>query len=265
MVVILPDLGPMELWNTTHTVADMDWEREATSFTFRAYSPLFMDAGGELELHVFGYDADGNDALLSVTKIGAGQGASGQGMPPLPTPVAASGQSGASSGSSGASSGSSQSSASSGVVSAVNQNQVIPGQWFDYDQNVALRNATPVDAINWTSPPTVGGGELSGEGRVDGRRDSPISDHGARAPPSAVYFAGHEEPLVVLLPDLGPSQTWDTDQTVAEMDYELNNTSFKFRAYSPLFMDMGGDLELLAFGFDADYNEAVLSVVGVGN
>ena len=150
LAVLLPDLGPMELWNTNHTVADMEWEREATSFTFRAYSPLFMDAGGELELHVFGYDANDNAALLSVTKIGSGQsqtsasGALNPPLPPMPTPVAASGQSGASSGQSSASSGSSQSSSANSVVSAVNQNPTGAGPMLEYGQNEALRNATPL-------------------------------------------------------------------------------------------------------------------------
>ena len=275
MVVLLPDLGPMQLWNTNHTVADMEWEREATSFTFRAYSPLFMDAGDELELHVFGYDADGNDALLSVTKIGAGQasasGALNPPLPPMPTPVAAAGQSGASSGASsgssgsasGGSSGSSQPSSADSTVSAVNQNPSGAGPMLEYGQNDALRNATPIDAVNWTSPPTVGAGALEGAGEFtqDVNPFDPTLGEGAAL---AVYYSDHEDPLVVLLPELPPTQMWNTDHTVAEMEWELDWPAFSFRAYSPLFMDMGGDLQLLVFGYDADYNEAVLSAAGVG-
>ena len=266
MVALLPDLGPMEMWNTNHTVADMEWEREATSFTFRAYSPLFMDAGDELELHVFGYDADGNDALLAVTKIGAGQSQASAGgalnppLPPMPTPVAAAGQSGVSS---SASSGSSQSSSADSTVSAVNQNPSGAGPMLEYGQNEALRNATPIDAVNWTSPPTVGAGALEGAGEFtqDVNPFDPTLGEGAAL---AVYFSNHDDPLVVLLPELPPTQMWNTDHTVAEMEWELDWPSFSFRAYSPLFMDMGGDLELLVFGYDADYNEAVLSAAGIG-
>ena len=258
MVALLPDLGPMEMWNTNHTVADMEWEREATSFTFRAYSPLFMDAGDELELHVFGYDADGNDALLAVTKIGAGQSQASAGgalnppLPPMPTPVAAAGQSGASSGSSGgASGGSSQPSSEDSTVSAVNQNPSGAGPMLEYGQNDALRHATPIDAVNWTSPPTVGAGALEGAGEFtqDVNPFDPTLGEGAAL---AVYFSGHDDPLVVLLPELPPTQMWNTDHTVAEMEWELDWPSFTFTAYSPLFMDMGGDLELLVFGYDKD-------------
>ena len=266
MVALLPDLGPMEIWNTNHTVADMEWEREATSFTFRAYSPLFMDAGDELELHVFGYDPDGNDALLSVTKIGAGQSQASAGgalnppLPPMPTPVAAAGQSGVSS---SASSGSSQSSSADSTVSAVNQNPSGAGPMLEYGQNEALRNSTPIDAVNWTSPPTVGAGALEGAGEFtqDVNPFDPTLGEGAAL---AVYYADHDDPLVVLLPELPPTQMWNTDHTVAEMEWELDWPSFTFRAYSPLFMDMGGDLQLLVFGYDADYNEAVLSAAGIG-
>ena len=268
LVVLLPDLGPMELWNTNHTVADMEWEREATSFTFRAYSPLFMDAGGELELHVFGYDANDNAALLSVTKIGSGQPTSASGalnppLPPMPTPVAASGQSEASSGQSSASSGSSQSSSANSTVSAVNQNPTGAGPMLEYGQNEALRNATPIDVVNWTSPPTVGAGALEGAGEFtqDVTPFDPTLGEGAAL---AVYFADHDDPLVVLLPELPPTQMWNTDHTVAEMEWELDWPSFSFRAYSPLFMDMGGDLQLLVFGYDENYNEAVLSAAGIG-
>ena len=70
MVVLLPDLGPMQIWNTFETVAEMDWEMEGGRFSFRAYSPLFMDADPTaLELRVYGYDGDGNAALLAVSDI----------------------------------------------------------------------------------------------------------------------------------------------------------------------------------------------------
>ncbi len=70
LLVLLPDLGPMYIWDTDHTVADMEHEFEFSTFTFTAYSPLFFDTGpGDLELRVFGYDANGADALLSVATV----------------------------------------------------------------------------------------------------------------------------------------------------------------------------------------------------
>ena len=82
--------------------------------------------------------------------------------------------------------------------------------------------------------------------------------------PFSVRVAGDDEPLVVLLPDLGPTQTWNTDLTVAEMEYELSETSFSFTAYSPLFMDVsGGDLEFRVFGWDVNGSIALLAVTTI--
>ena len=68
--LLLPDPGPMYMWDTYHTVADMEHEFEANSFVIRAYSPLFMDIGpDDLEIRVFGFDGNGNDALLSVHPV----------------------------------------------------------------------------------------------------------------------------------------------------------------------------------------------------
>lgn len=70
LVLLLPDPGPMYMWDTNHTVADMEHEFEADAFVIRAYSPLFMDVGsGDLEIRVFGFDGNGNDALLSVYPV----------------------------------------------------------------------------------------------------------------------------------------------------------------------------------------------------
>ena len=70
LALLLPGLGPMHIWETDHTVAEMEHEFEGASFEIRAYSPLFMDVGpGDLELRVFGYDSEGADALLSVRTV----------------------------------------------------------------------------------------------------------------------------------------------------------------------------------------------------
>ena len=76
-----------------------------------------------------------------------------------------------------------------------------------------------------------------------------------------VYFKGVKEPLLLLLPDPGPTRVWETGHTVASMEHESEGTSFEFRAYSPLFMDVGpSDLDLRVFGFDAGGAEALLAV-----
>ena len=53
MALLLPDLGPMDIWDSEHTIAPMEHEFEGSSFTIRAYSPLFMDVGpGDLVIRV---------------------------------------------------------------------------------------------------------------------------------------------------------------------------------------------------------------------
>ena len=67
---LLPDLGPMRVWDTDATVAPSEFELEVNKFTIRAYSPLFMDVGpSDLLLRVWGYDGAGNPALLSVQSV----------------------------------------------------------------------------------------------------------------------------------------------------------------------------------------------------
>lgn len=72
LALLLPDPGPMYVWDSEHTIAPMEHEFEGSSFTIRAYSPLFMDVGpGDLVIRVFGVDGDGNDALLAVASVGS--------------------------------------------------------------------------------------------------------------------------------------------------------------------------------------------------
>ena len=62
----------MHVWDSEHTIAPMEHEFEGSSFTIRAYSPLFMDVGpGDLVIRVFGMDGDGNDELLAVAPVGS--------------------------------------------------------------------------------------------------------------------------------------------------------------------------------------------------
>ena len=245
MVVLLPDLGPMQIWNTFETVATMDWEMEGGRFSFRAYSPLFMDSDPTaLELRVYGYDGDGNAALLAVASL--------DGSEPVGQRVA-----GAQSGSQ-ASGSSSQ--ANDQTVSASNQNPSGEGIPLDTAPNEALSGSEPLNIVTWTKQPTLSPGELSGEGVIEDGANVFIPDFGEGAP-FLLFYKGHSEPLVALLPDLGPMLMWQTDLTVAPMDWEMNDGKFNFRAYSPLFMDSDPSaLELRVYGYDGDYNPALLAV-----
>ena len=72
MVELLPDLGPAHVWDADATVATGEFELAGDQFTIRAYSPLFMDVGpSDLTLRVWGYDAAGTAALLSVQTVAA--------------------------------------------------------------------------------------------------------------------------------------------------------------------------------------------------
>ena len=158
----------------------------------------------------------------------------------------------------------SQSSAADSTVATTNQNPSGAGPELDYSRNAMLRFAAPRNAVTWTTAPHFADGALSGAGELPPgvMLFDPLQGQGA---PFSVYFADHDEPMVVLLPDLGPTQMWNTDLTVAEMEFELSGTSFSFRAYSPLFMDSaGGDLELRVFGFDSNGSIALLAVATIG-
>ena len=181
MVVLLPDLGPMDVWETTHTVAPMEHEFEGPSFTFRAYSPLFMDVGpGDLEIRVYGTDGSGADALLAVADLVTPSGREGgqDSAPPAPSggEVAGQGASSASSESPDSGQGSSAASPGSGDASGVvsRENPGLPGTGLDDSRNAALEGAEPLDVVTWTMEPTISFGALEAEG-----------DAGAAAPPSS--------------------------------------------------------------------------------
>ena len=142
-----------------------------------------------------------------------------------------------------------------------NTNQITGSNIFDWSRNQALRNAEPLDVVTWTSGPSLSPGELSGEGTLDGDAllFNPNFGEGAAF---AVYHVNYDdEPMLVLLPSLGAMMIWDTDLTVAEMDYESEGQRFSFRAYSPLFFDSGpSDLRLRVFGFDDAGSPALLAI-----
>ena len=136
---------------------------------------------------------------------------------------------------------------------------------FDYSRNLALLDAEPLDLVTWTVGPSISPGELVAEGTLkDGAiLFNPMVD--GEGSGFSVFYKGHDESMVELLPDLGPLSIWDTDLTVAETEMETEGANFRIRAYSPLFMDVGGsDLEIRVIGYDQAGNDAVLGVQDIG-
>ena len=122
--------------------------------------------------------------------------------------------------------------------------------------------ASPEGIITWTKKPSFSEWTLTAAGQLqDGY--SLVDWREERAPAFAVYYKGHTEPLAVLLPDLPLGQMWETDQTVAPTFFEMAGPAFSIEAHSPLFGDTGGNLELHAFGYDSEGNQAVLAVITI--
>ena len=130
---------------------------------------------------------------------------------------------------------------------------------LDSSANDALAGAAPLDLASWTAEPTIEAGALTAEGTL--AQGALLFDpQGGEGYAFAVYYKGHAEPMVVLLPDLGPMFSWQTTHTIAPTDHEIEGPAFRFRAYSPLFMDVGaGDLELRLYGFDPSGAPAILA------
>ena len=135
---------------------------------------------------------------------------------------------------------------------------------LDSSQNEALYTAQPLDLVKWTKLPAIEDGGLTAAGEVlDGARLFNPEDGEGFA--FEVRYKTHEEPMVVLLPDLGPAKVWESFLTIAPTDFEISGAAFSFRAYSPLLMDVGsGDLELRVYGYDKDGNPALLAVLTMG-
>ncbi len=175
-----------------------------------------------------------------------------------------SGASSSSSADSDDSGGSSSGSGDDGTVSNTNQNPDGLGPALNYDANLALAGDSSSGLIMWSEPPTLSPGELSGAGTVTGGGQLFLpqgEDDGAMF---LVFYEGHDEPMVALLPDLGPMEQWNTNLTVAPMDFEYEAGTFSFRAYSPLFMDSDpSELELRSYGYGADGSPAVLDVTDI--
>lgn len=148
---------------------------------------------------------------------------------------------------------------SDGGVSYANPNG--QGVNFQDTRSPALENAASIDAVTWTLEPAIRAGALEAAGALtpNARLSEPMNGEGSAF---SVYYDGHDEALVEILPDLGPMQIWDTDATVAPTEFELAGGAFTIRAYSPLFMDVGtpSELELRVWGYDQAGQEVLLSV-----
>ena len=135
------------------------------------------------------------------------------------------------------------------------------------DRSDALENATSIDVVRWTAEPVIRGGEAvlvaSGVLEQNARLFDPVSGEGSAF---SVYYTGHEEALVELVPDPDGDGYWDTLATIAPTEVERNGSAFTIHAYSPLFMDAGDTsrLHLRVWGYDDAGREALLSVVGIG-
>ena len=251
MVVILPNRGPMSIWETDLTVAEMNHEFAGNNFTFSANSPLFFDATpSDMQLRVYGLDRDGDPALLAVSDISSGD------------EVSASGSSASSASSDEAKDDPAETNGGGEDDDTVsNENQITGGYAFDWSENQALKDAVPLNVVTWESGPTLGLGELYGEATIndDAILFAPMLGEGAAL---AVYHVNYDsEPMLVLLPSLGPTMIWETDLTVAEMDYEIDGQTFTFRAYSPLFFDgNAADIKLRVYGYDTNNTPSLLAI-----
>ena len=122
--------------------------------------------------------------------------------------------------------------------------------------------ATPQGFIVWTTEPSFSDWTLTAAGVLQ-EGASLVDTQEERAPAFLVYYKGHTDPMVVLLPDLPLGQTWDTDHTIAPTNFEQAGQNFSFEASSPLFGDTSGALELHAVGYDSDGKKVVLSVITI--
>ena len=149
------------------------------------------------------------------------------------------------------------------VAAFTNPNPDGNGITLNSAQNEALKDAKPRDMVAWNTQPTLSMWELRAEGTIQklGVLFDPLEGDGSAF---SVYYKGHAESLVELLPELEPTMMWLTDLTVAPTEVETKGDEFSFRAYSPLFMDTDpSDLELRVYGYDADGNPAILAIAEI--
>ena len=124
--------------------------------------------------------------------------------------------------------------------------------------SAATTTATEPGGVEWlTRPHASGPWSVAAAGTLpEGARLYDVVEDGI--PPFAIHYPGLAEPLVVLLPD---GVAWETNDTVAPTNYEIEGRRFEFEASSPLLGD-SGDLELRVLGYQ-DGVPAVLTVVPI--
>ena len=143
-------------------------------------------------------------------------------------------------------------------------------------RSAALEDAMSIDAVDWTSEPTIEAGMLVATGTLaqDVKLFDPLNEDDRDSPAFSVYYVGHTEALLELVPNSPDGRCWETTEwkmTVTIAPTEVGtpegagDRGFTIKASHPYFMDFGsGDLELRVWGYDADGNEALLSKVAIG-
>ena len=138
------------------------------------------------------------------------------------------------------------------------QNPGSTGMDFDNSRNVRLRDAESLDAVVWTVAPHLASrGKLVAAGEMDPgiKLFDPVAGEGS---PFSVFYKGHADALVELLPDLF---TWDTFATVAPTEMVIEGANFSIQASSPLFWDVEPDgLELRVYGTDSTGADVLIAV-----
>lgn len=132
-----------------------------------------------------------------------------------------------------------------------------------------LESATSIEAVTWTSPPTIKAGGLEATG-ILAEGATLFDPLAGDSPAFSVYFsyAAHTG-VVELVPDrTADDECWDTTTFTPSGTFKLelgDDGDFTIEASSPGFMDVSdSELELRVWGTDADGNEALLSVVTIG-
>ena len=138
-------------------------------------------------------------------------------------------------------------------------------------RDAALEQATALNAVTWTSAPEIAAGTLVAAATLAQGVTlfDPLRDDDRDGPAFSVYYVGHAEALVELVPDFpDASKCWETTATLAPTEVGTpegaGDRGFAIEASSPLFMNVAGaDLELRVWGTDADGNDALLSKVSI--
>ena len=131
-----------------------------------------------------------------------------------------------------------------------------------------LAQAQSSELVTWTEAPEIdpGAGTLAAAGILE--QGATLFDPLPGDSPAAfsVHYAGHQDSLVELISDRPAGECWQIPATVtpAPLDLTRADDSFALTASSPLFRGVdGGELELRAWGIDADGQPALLAATRV--